>query len=223
VVAVEAIGLLHEPVRRAVYEYTVAQAEPVGRDDVAAGVGIGRPLAAFHLDKLAAAGLLAVSYARRTGRTGPGSGRPAKLYRRAPGEVSVSVPPREYGTLAAILAEAAEIVGADAAAHEAAYRYGVRRGKEAAATAAETTGGGDVVALLGALGYEPVPDGAEVRLRNCPYGAVAHAFPPLVCGANLSLVRGLLAGLGLPEDTAGLAPRRDGCCVALHPPVHPSP
>src|SRR4051812_15775669 len=118
--SVEAIGLLQEPVRRAVYEYAAGRTEPVGRDEVATALGIGRTLAAFHLDKLAGAGLLEVSFGRRAG--GPGAGRPPKLYRRAATEVTVSIPPRDYRALAEILAEAIEVAGADVAAQQAAYR-----------------------------------------------------------------------------------------------------
>ena len=75
----DAIALLADPVRRSAYQAVVdAGMEPVGRDEVAAAVGIGRTLAAFHLDKLVEAGLLEASFARRTGRSGPGAGRPAK-------------------------------------------------------------------------------------------------------------------------------------------------
>ncbi|MFD0823324.1 helix-turn-helix domain-containing protein, partial [Micromonospora zhanjiangensis] len=56
--SMEAIGALREPVRRAVYEYVVGRAEPVSRNEVAEALGLGRTLAAFHLDKLAGAGLL---------------------------------------------------------------------------------------------------------------------------------------------------------------------
>lgn len=197
---VEAIGLLHEPVRRAVYEYVIAQPSAVGRDAVAAAVGVGRTLAAFHLDKLAAGGLLTVSFAQRAGRTG----RPAKLYRRAPGEVAVSVPPRQYRMLAGVLAEALEETGADAAANAAAYR----RGQASPVS-------GDLVAHLDGLGYEPFVEGPDVGLRNCPFGAVASEFPPLVCGLNLALVRGMLAGGGLAEDAARLVAPDNGCCVRV--------
>lgn len=197
---VDAIGLLHEPVRRAVYEYVAAQSGPVGRDAVAGAVGIGRTLAAFHLDKLADAGLLTVSFARRAGRTG----RPAKLYRRADDELAVSVPPRQYRLLAGALAEALEETGADAVACAAAHRRG--RAQPFA---------GDPVEHLEALGYQPFLDGPAVRLRNCPFGAVADEFPPLVCGMNLALVRGMLAGAGLPESDAELDPLPEGCCVRL--------
>ena len=82
--ALDRIALLAEPVRRRLYEFVVGQAGPVDRDAAANGAGIGRPLAAFHLDRLAEAGLLDVTYRRRSGRTGPGAGRPAKFYARAP-------------------------------------------------------------------------------------------------------------------------------------------
>jgi predicted ArsR family transcriptional regulator len=201
---VDAIGLLQEPVRRAVYEFVSAQADPVGRDAVAAGVGVGRTLAAFHLDKLAGAGLLTVSFARPPGRAGPGAGRPAKLYRRAPDEVTVSVPPREYRALAGILAEALDDLGDDTAAARAAYRRGLAQAPA-----------GDLVDHLAGLGYEPVVVGGDIRLRNCPFGTVANEFPPLVCGLNLGLVRGMLVGCGRSADDARLEPGPTGCCVAI--------
>ncbi|HYN97929.1 MAG TPA: transcriptional regulator, partial [Pilimelia sp.] len=109
-----ALGALTDPVRRAAYRVVAAAGEPVGRDDVAAELAIGRTLAAHHLDRLVAAGLLEASYARRTGRAGPGAGRPAKVYRRAPGERAVAVPPRASRSAAELLAEAVERAGADA-------------------------------------------------------------------------------------------------------------
>src|SRR4029079_300882 len=76
---------LADPVRRALYDLLVARPDPVDRDEAAAAAGIGRPLAAFHLDRLAAAGLLDVEFHRRTGRTGPGAGRAGEVYTRAHG------------------------------------------------------------------------------------------------------------------------------------------
>src|SRR6476646_2353096 len=100
---------LADPVRRSLYAFVVAQPEAAARDSAAAGVGVGRPLTAFHLARLSAGGLLDVEYHRRSGRTGPGAGRPAKFYRRARGLVtSVSLPPRHYDGVAQILAEGVE-------------------------------------------------------------------------------------------------------------------
>ena len=50
----------------------------------------------FHLDKLVDAGLADVRFQRLTGRSGPGAGRTAKLYRRSDTEIGVSLPERRY-------------------------------------------------------------------------------------------------------------------------------
>src|SRR4051812_14282524 len=105
--AVDALSTLGDATRRRAYEHVCAQGRPVGRDDVASALGIGRTLAAYHLERLAAEGLLSVSYERRSGRSGPGAGRPAKMYDRSEREVAVSIPPRDYGLAARLLAHAA--------------------------------------------------------------------------------------------------------------------
>ena len=125
--ALAALSALDDPTRRRLYDYVAARDRPVARDEAAAGVGVGRTLAAYHLDKLAAEGLLTVAYERRSGRTGPGAGRPAKLYTRADRELVASVPPRDYALVARLLAEAAahDATGDDRAAlGEAAARLG---------------------------------------------------------------------------------------------------
>jgi predicted ArsR family transcriptional regulator len=185
-----------------------AGAVPVGRDEVAAALGIGRTLAAFHLDKLVDRGLLEVSYARRSGRSGPGAGRPAKLYRRSAAEHVVSVPPRAYRSAAELLAEAVEETGVDAAVYAAARSRGT-------ATGAATDRGADVLEVLSRQGYEPVRDGARVRLLNCPFHLLAEQFPALVCGMNLALLDGVLAGAGWPDWRARLDPGSGRCCVVF--------
>src|SRR2546423_4203980 len=116
----EAIGLLQDPARRALYEYVVAQGREVSRGEAAEAVGLQRTLAAFHLDRLAGAGLLEISYRRVTDRSGPGAGRPAKLYRRSGTEHGVSVPPRDYARAAQLFAETIERSGAEPALYEVA-------------------------------------------------------------------------------------------------------
>jgi predicted ArsR family transcriptional regulator len=209
--SVEAIGVLHEPVRRAVYEYTVGRGEPVGRNEVAEALGIGRTLAAFHLDRLAEAGLLDVSYARRSGRTGPGAGRPAKLYRRSVAEHEVTLPPRRYQAAAGLLAEAVERSGADDLLFAAARRQG--------RSAAGAAGQAELIEVLAEQGYEPERRDDSIVLRNCPFHALARDFPPLVCGMNLALLEGLVEGLAEGRDRAPdvprLAPAGEGCCVVI--------
>src|SRR5215831_7066106 len=105
-VAVTAIAALGDPTRRALYQYIAAQDSPVGRDDAAAAVGVPHHVARFHLDRLHEAGLLEVEFKRPPGRSGPGAGRPAKLYRPGPAEFSVSIPERRYDLAGLVLTRA---------------------------------------------------------------------------------------------------------------------
>jgi predicted ArsR family transcriptional regulator len=202
-----AIGLLQDPVRRALYGHVVAAGGEVSRDQAAAAAGVARGLAAFHLDKLVEAGLLEASFRRLGDRRGPGAGRPAKLYRRAAGQVTASLPPRAYETAARLLAETVEQAGADLELQAAARRAGAAEGRAAR---------GPIERLLDARGYEPYRDGAALRLRNCPYASLAGEFPVLVCAMNLSLIEGLLEGIGEPPGQAEMDPAPGRCCVAVH-------
>ena len=199
----DALASLTDRVRRQAYRVVADGTGPVGRDEVAEALGVGRTLAAFHLDKLVAAGLLEVSYARRSGKTGPGAGRPAKLYQVAAAEHAVSVPPRAYRAAAELLAEAVEQAGAEATLHQVAQRHGRR-----------TRPGADVTELLTEQGYAPVADGPDrIELRNCPFHRLAEQFPPVICGMNLAMIDGLL-GDG-SEWAARMDPAPGRCCVTL--------
>ena len=131
---VAGLSSLDDPARRRLYEYVAAQDEPVSREDAAAAAGISRTLAAYHLDKLADAGLLTTSYARPPGSGGPGAGRPAKRYTRVRREITVSIPPRNYTLLAELMttAVAADDSGAVRAAVDAAARDAGRTAGRAA-------------------------------------------------------------------------------------------
>src|SRR5919206_3366418 len=124
-----AIGLLQDPLRRALYRHVVAAGGEVSRNQAAEAVGVARGLAAFHLDKLVEAGLLEAAFRRLGERRGPGAGRPAKLYRRAAGQVGASLPPRTYETAAHLLAETVEQAGADLALQATARQAGARAGR----------------------------------------------------------------------------------------------
>src|SRR6476646_2321302 len=91
---IESVGALAEPSRRALYDHVARQRTPVSREKAAEAVGLPLHSVKFHLDRLVDEGLLEVEFRRLSGRQGPGAGRPSKLYRRACGEVSVSLPAR---------------------------------------------------------------------------------------------------------------------------------
>jgi predicted ArsR family transcriptional regulator len=225
-----AIASLGEPTRRAVYDHLVADGGWVSRDQAADAVGLGRGTAAHHLDRLAAGGLVEVDFQRLTGRTGPGAGRPAKLYRRARRDFDVSLPPRDYelaGTLLARAADRASTEGIDVtlALDEAARAEGQRlaervRARLRTAPAAGGTAGRRRVVLnvLEEHGFEPRPrDDGTIALTNCPFHRLARQHTQLICGMNLGLLDAAIAAVGETGLDARLEPEDGRCCVVLGP------
>lgn len=210
--------------RRAIYLYVASEPDAVSRDQAAERFGVSRAVAAFHLDKLADVGLLAVDFKRPAGRGGPGAGRPAKLYRASAREVSLSVPRREYELAGRILAEAVSASARDGipveqALNDTARTVGHALGHQALEVAdeavSEETLAETVSEVLSSCGYEPVDEGDDVVLLNCPFHALAQENRDIVCGMNLALMTGLteeLAGAGLE---ARLDPHPGECCVRL--------
>ena len=212
---------LGDPVRRRLYDYVAGQHQPVGRDEAAAAVGISRSLAAYHLDRMVDDGLVDVSFARRTGRSGPGAGRPAKLYHRSPRQFQISLPPRDYELAAQLLAKAveAEPTGrARTSLEESARALGRGLAAEAKRRRRQGKGGNPQAVVEEVLidrGYEPFRDEeGAIRLRNCPFDRLADAHRELICGMNLSLLEEAVAGTGL---RAVLDPQPGMCCVAMLP------
>src|SRR2546421_2235493 len=217
---ISAVAALDEPTRRQLYDYVVQQPEPVSRDDAAEALELPRTTAAFHLDRLVGEKLLDVVYRRRTGRTGPGAGRPAKLYRRSDQHVSVSLPQRRYelaGRLLSGALEQAERSGDSprAALDQRAYQLGRQLGEAESGATSDGESREAALRVLETHGFEPRLDGDNVTLVNCPFHALAQEYTELVCGMNLSLLDGLLDGLGSTGLTARLDPAPPLCCVRL--------
>lgn len=221
---VTGLAALGDPLRRSLYRYVVAQSAPVNRDQVAAGVGVARHVAKFHLDKLVVDGLLAVEYARPPGRGGPGAGRPAKLYRRSSRELELSLPHREYEFAARLLANAVttaehdDVAVGDAlrqVAQDAGRTLGRHARRDAGARPTPSRLLAAATTVLGESGYEPRVDDAGVTLVNCPFHRLAAEHTELVCGMNLDLMIGLVEGLDDPTLEARLEPAQGLCCVRL--------
>jgi predicted ArsR family transcriptional regulator len=220
--ALSDLSHLDDRLRRQLYEYVATADGSVSREQAATAAGIGRTLAAYHLDKLADAGLLTISYQRLTGRDGPGAGRPAKLYTRASRELTVSVPPRDYELLARLLVESVE-QDTSGAVRSAVDGVALAAGRRVGAES-----GPNLLAALRGCGYLPhLEDDECLSLRNCPFHMVARDHRDVVCGLNLRLVEGIIAGCGHPQAHAELTPHPDRCCVvvrgAVSPPTHASP
>ncbi|MGW4212392.1 helix-turn-helix transcriptional regulator [Lentzea sp. NPDC004789] len=208
---VAAVAALDEPNRRKLYDFVVRQTAPISKDEASEAIGLPRTTAAFHLDKLVEMGLLDVLHERRSGRTGPGAGRPAKLYRRSGEQIEVSLPDRRYEAASHLLTDAlleAETTGEPA--REILNRRAYEWGSDLAAEA-----DGDVVRALEDLGFEPQPEDGTILLGNCPFHSLAQKHTQLVCGMNLCLVSGILDGIAARSHTASLDPSPGHCCVRL--------
>ncbi|MGH8888392.1 MAG: helix-turn-helix transcriptional regulator [Acidothermaceae bacterium] len=195
-----AVEALSEPTRRRVYDAVRAARRPMTRDDIAADLGIGRPLAAFHLDALAKAGLLDVDYARPPGRRGPGAGRPSKRYRTAAADIRLNVPERRYELVAQVLAEGVRDAAASgdvrAAVFEAARARGEQLGRQCAGSAALAA---EAAGAAGAADTAGVADTA---------GAADTVTDPAVDATPRARVCSVL-------DELGYEPADDGDAISL--------
>ncbi len=204
-----AAAVLTDPLRRRVYAAVVEHDEAVSRDVVARELDLPRSTAAFHLERLAAAGLLAVEFRRLNGRSGPGAGRPSKLYRRSDREFALDLPRRLYAVAGGVMADAIQqaMTGASpkAALHDAADRAGRRLALGAPAL--------DVA--LERSGFEPRPDGGDTVLGTCPFHKLAAQHPEVVCDLNHALVCAMAQEVGDDADRVHLDPGAGGCCLRI--------
>jgi len=220
------LGALADPIRRALYRFVAEQPGSVSRDQAAEGVGIPRHTVKFHLDRLVEEGLLVTEFRRLTGRTGPGAGRPAKLYRRSRKEVTVSVPSRRYDLAGQVLADAVERALDGAPIDEA-----VVVAADNAARIVVESGPADGEPLerarevLETYGYEPREAenvAGALRLGNCPYDRLAAEHRSLVCPMNREFVAAVLKRTGCASHAAVAIEPGAGCCVRIAPTDSPS-
>jgi predicted ArsR family transcriptional regulator len=211
-----ALSLLDEPVRRRLFDWVLDQNRPVGREEASLALHISRPLATFHLDKLADVGLLESDYQRLSGRTGPGAGRPARVYWRSQREFNVNVPERNYERAAELFATALEAHtgGLPTPLREAAGELGKNLGAREHARSSTRR-------LMDALqdgGYEPqVDESGAIRLLNCPFHALVGEHRPLVCGTNMALAEGITRGARVTDMVPVLDSQPGYCCVSFRP------
>ncbi|HEY2272226.1 MAG TPA: helix-turn-helix domain-containing protein [Jatrophihabitantaceae bacterium] len=215
------LAALAEPVRRLLYRYVAGRREGVSREQAASGVGVAHHVAKFHLDRLEADGLLETEYRRPAGRSGPGAGRPAKIYRRSDREIALSLPERRYDLAAEVMADAIAASESDGlpitdALRSAATVTGRRIGTEARAVVGSDITAAEVLCeALDQHGYAPRRDEQRITLDNCPFHALAAEHTALVCGMNLDLVNGAIDELRPHELCAQLDPSAERCCVTI--------
>jgi predicted ArsR family transcriptional regulator len=209
-----AVASLGDEKRRQLFELIAASDAAVGRDDAALALGLPRSTASFHLDRLVQDGLLAVEFHKAAGKSGPGSGRPAKMYRQATSEVGASVPDRNYDLAAELLVAAIEhSTATGGAVRDSLLATSYRKG-QALASGAES-----LEDFIAGEGYGPRPDGAGgFVLVNCPFHRLSDGHPDVVCAMNGSFLQGAAAACGESEDRVAPNSEPGQCCARITPP-----
>lgn len=206
-----ALASLADEKRLQLFETVAAAPDALGRDDVARSAGIPRSTASFHLDRLVQDGLLAVEFRKPPGRSGPGSGRPAKMYRPVAGEIAVSVPDRRYdlaGDLLAVAVERSQETGEDV--REALLETSYGRGRDLGAAA------GSLEGFLAGTGYRPQSDGqGGFVLPNCPFHHLSQGHRDVVCSMNGAFLRGAAEGCGAADSRVVGSDVPGQCCAAV--------
>lgn len=208
-----ALASLGDDTRRRLFEFVAASASAVGRDDAAEALDLPRSTASFHLDRLVREGLLTVEFRKLGGKGGPGSGRPAKLYRPALEEVGASVPERSYDLAGELMASAIEeSMSGNGSVRDALVAASYSRGR------ASVGGGASLEEVLAGIGYRPAPDGeGGLILMNCPFHRLADGHADVVCAMNGALLSGAAAACGVPEDKVEEDRTAGRCCARIRP------
>jgi predicted ArsR family transcriptional regulator len=192
---VAALDALSQSELREALLFARAQTKAVSADDVATRFGIHRTVARSRLERLAAAGLLTVSFERRTGRSGPGAGRPTKLYSVPPETEAIEFPERRYDLL---LGHLAGQLPAEALT-EAGVAFGADLAREAGLGRARGVGKAaeKACAALGTLGFqarvvETTDDSVTIATATCPLRPLVVANPSDAAPIDRGLWIGLL-------------------------------
>jgi predicted ArsR family transcriptional regulator len=208
---IAAVASLSDENRRKLYGYVLGAVNPVGRDEAASALELPRSSVSFHLDRLVGNGLLQVEFRKPPERTGPGSGRPLKLYSPVVDEIGVSIPERHYDLAGHIMAAALKRAGDGAPAATALHEVAAAKGSQLGRP-------GDFPGALRDLGYEPVADASGgYRLLNCPFHRLSLDHKEVVCAMNGAFLdgaaraSGLEAGVVVPDPDHGPG----HCCARI--------
>jgi predicted ArsR family transcriptional regulator len=220
------VAALGDGTRRRVF-FTVREAcGLVGKDEVAEGVGITRRLAGFHLDKLVEQGFLRAEFQRRSGRSGPGAGRPAKFYSLAAPEEDKRLLEKHYDMLAELLLRAMnDRSGEDPqeVLERVGYEFGRELGVAERAAGRSPSYSSTTEAVMGVVGVltrygfgATAGTDGEFTARACPFEEMAKVDPKRVCGLDRAIWRGVLSAFNPDATLAGATARAEGdeACAA---------
>jgi predicted ArsR family transcriptional regulator len=206
------LDAISDPALRETLLFARSRALPVTADEVAAAHGVHRNVARARLERLADGGLLIPSFERRTGRVGPGSGRPAKTYRVAPELAALEFPQHRYERLLRLIAAALPERGR----RDRLFRVGIEFGGELARDGTIRPARSFAVAVdrvcatLRRLGFQASV--AEVSGERALVTSATCPLRPLVCEDSVlaELDRGMWSGL-LAAALGGVEATRVRC------------
>lgn len=217
------LDALGDPALRSTALLVRAAPKPVTADDVAESLGISRSVARWRLERLVEAELVTVEFERRTGRSGPGAGRPAKSYAAVPETSAIEFPRRHYEALVSRLIDALPRRGRARHLDDAGYSFGLELGRAAKLRPAKSVRAAldRLCRGLGRLGFqatvESVGDGEAVIVSaTCP-------LRPVVVSDNdaraldAGMWRGLLAAAAGPTAAAAARCSTHDCLDAQAP------
>jgi predicted ArsR family transcriptional regulator len=191
------LSAIGDPELRATLAHARSQSRPVTADEVAAALDVHRNVARSRLERLAEAGLLVPGYERRSGRSGPGAGRPAKTYTVPPELVAIEFPARRYESLLGHLLDALPARGRRAQLREVGIAFGTELAEAAKLRPSRSLRSGfeRVCAAVGRLGYQASVEevserGAVIATPTCPLRPLVRARPEAA-----EIDRGMWAGL----------------------------
>jgi predicted ArsR family transcriptional regulator len=208
--------------------YVRGSPNPVTADDAAAALGVHRSVARGRLERLRRAGLLDTSFARRSRRSGPGAGRPAKFYSPAPEVEALEFPPRHLAGLVARLLDKVPKEGREDALREAGEAFGRDLAREAGLEPASGVEDGleRVCAAVRSLGFNAALDGidgdvATITTPTCPLRPIVTERPEAALidrGMWAGLVENGVAGVRAESvecETHSCLEGRDSCAVVI--------
>lgn len=210
-----------DPELRDALLYARGQACRVTADDLAGAQKVHRNVARSRLERLVEAGLLAPAYERRTGRSGPGAGRPAKTYAVVPELEAIEFPARRYETLLGLLLDGLPADGRAERLRDVGVAFGSELARAAGLRPARTlrTGFERMCEAVRGLGYQAsvaavTEDGAVIETPTCPLRPLVRARPEAA-----EIDRGMWAGLA-GRALAGVEVERVECetrdCLVDH-------
>jgi predicted ArsR family transcriptional regulator len=196
-VPLDRLAAAGDPQLRQVLLYARRRRDPFTAAEAAAALAVHRNVARSRLDRLAEAGFLAVSLERRGGRSGPGAGRPATVYRVTPELDGVEFPDRRLADLIGLLVEKVPARARSQALREVGEDFGRKLAAAAGLKPSRDFGTGleRVCDALASLGFQVSVvsvdgDRAELATPTCP-------LRPLVvkCPETGGIDGGMWAGL----------------------------